>query len=118
MAELVIRELIDDLDKKPIDVGIGFEINFAYRGVEYRIDLRPANADKIDAVFAPFIHAAEKIPWAADKSHAKTISAAPRPRRSPEQLRAIRTWAGRNGFDVSSRGRMRSEVLDAFDAAH
>lgn len=76
MAEIVIRELIDDLDKKPIDAGFGFEINFSYRGVDYRIDLRPANADKIGAAFAPFIRAAEKVPWVVDSTHAKTNRAA------------------------------------------
>ncbi|MGW6659535.1 histone-like nucleoid-structuring protein Lsr2 [Rhodococcus sp. NPDC055024] len=117
MAEIVIRELIDDLDEKSIDVGFGFEINFAYRGVDYRIDLRPANADKIDAAFAPFIQAAEKIRWAS-KVRAKSTGAVSRSGRSPEQFGAVREWASMNGFDVSRRGRIKSEVLDAFDAAN
>ncbi|WP_332328463.1 Lsr2 family DNA-binding protein [Rhodococcus sp. YL-1] len=38
--------------------------------------------------------------------------------RSVEQLKAIRDWAGKNGFDVSPRGRIKADVVDAFDAAH
>ncbi|MDV8070853.1 histone-like nucleoid-structuring protein Lsr2 [Rhodococcus sp. IEGM 1366] len=38
--------------------------------------------------------------------------------RSAEQLKAIREWAGKNGFDVSPRGRIKADVIDAFDAAH
>ncbi|WP_336883066.1 Lsr2 dimerization domain-containing protein [Rhodococcus globerulus] len=49
MAEIFIRQLIDDLDGKPIDSGLAHEVTFSYQGSDYRIDLRPANADKIVA---------------------------------------------------------------------
>lgn len=54
MAEIFIRQLIDDLDGKPIGTGLGHEVTFSYQGVDYRIDLRPTNADKIEAAFAPY----------------------------------------------------------------
>ena len=119
MAEIFIRQLIDDLDGKPIDTGLGHEVTFSYQGVDYRIDLRPANADKIEAVFAPYINAAEKVS-SAGKARTKTSTAAKvsGSGRSAEQLKAIRDWAGNNGFDVSPRGRIKAEVIDAFDAAH
>ncbi|WP_330890081.1 MULTISPECIES: Lsr2 dimerization domain-containing protein [Rhodococcus] len=41
MAEIFIRQLIDDLDGKPIDPGLGHEVTFSYQGADYRIDLRP-----------------------------------------------------------------------------
>ncbi len=71
MAEIIIRQLIDDLDGKPIDTGLGHEVTFSYQGVDYRIDLRPTNADKIEAVFAPYINAAEKVS-SAGKPRTKT----------------------------------------------
>ncbi|ROZ42674.1 Lsr2 family protein [Rhodococcus sp. WS3] len=119
MAEIIIRQLIDDLDGKPIDTGLGHEVTFSYQGVDYRIDLRPTNADKIEAVFAPYINAAEKVS-SAGKPRTKTSTAAKASGsgRSAEQLKAIRAWAGKNGFDVSPRGRIKAEVIDAFDAAH
>ncbi|MDI9915633.1 Lsr2 family protein [Rhodococcus sp. IEGM 1379] len=119
MAEIFIRQLIDDLDGKPIDAGLGHEVTFSYQGTDYRIDLRPANADKIEAAFAPFVKVAEKASTAG-KARAKTATptAVSGSGRSAEQLRAIRDWAGRNGFDVSARGRIKVEVIDAFDAAH
>lgn len=119
MAEIVIRQLIDDLDGKPIDAGLGHEVTFSYQGADYWIDLRPANADKIEAVFAPYIKVAEKVS-SAGKDRPKT-STAIKPtgsRRSAEQLKAIRYWAGKNGFEVSPRGRIKTDVLDAFGAAH
>ncbi|ORI28228.1 hypothetical protein BH686_02895 [Rhodococcus erythropolis] len=120
MAEIFIRQLIDDLDGKPIDTGLGHEVTFSYQGDDYRIDLRPANADKIEAVFAPYIKVAEKVS-SAGKARAKTSNAARASSgsgRSVEQLKAIREWAGKNGFDVSPRGRIKVDVIDAFDAAH
>ena len=119
MAEIFIRQLIDDLDGKPIDTGLEHEVIFSYQGVDYRIDLRPTNADKIEAVFAPYIKAAEKVS-SAGKPRTKTSDAAKTSGsgRSAEQLKAIREWAGNNGFDVSPRGRIKADVIDAFDAAH
>ncbi len=119
MAEIFIRQLIDDLDGKPIDAGLGHEVTFSYQGADYRIDLRPANADKIEAVFAPYVKVAEKVS-SAGNARAKTSTTA-KPSgsgRSAEQLKAIREWAGRNGFDVSPRGRIKADVIEAFDAEH
>ncbi len=47
MAEIFIRQLIDDLDGKPIDTGLGHEVTFSYQGADYRIDLRPGNATRL-----------------------------------------------------------------------
>ncbi|WP_455710519.1 Lsr2 family DNA-binding protein [Rhodococcus globerulus] len=53
------------------------------------------------------------------KTRAKTpVARASGSGRSAEQLRAIRDWAGKNGFDVSARGRIKADVVEAFDAAH
>ena len=96
MAEIFIRQLIDDLDGKAIDAGLGHEVTFSYQGADYRIDLRPTNADKIEAVFAPYIKVAEKVS-SAGKVRAKTSIATTTSGsgRSPEQLKAIREWAGK-----------------------
>lgn len=119
MAEIIIRQLIDDLDGKPIDTGLGHEINFSYQGADYRIDLRPTNADKIEAAFAPYIKVAEKVS-SAGKTRAQKPNATKKlgSGRSAEQLKAIREWAGTNGFDVGVKGRIKTDVIDAFDAAH
>nr|WP_330359970.1 histone-like nucleoid-structuring protein Lsr2 [Mycobacteroides abscessus] len=37
---------------------------------------------------------------------------------SKEQLAAIRQWARKNGYEVSDRGRIKAEVVEAFEAAH
>ncbi|MGH3890743.1 MAG: histone-like nucleoid-structuring protein Lsr2 [Rhodococcus qingshengii] len=119
MAEIFIRQLIDDLDGKPIDTGLGHEVTFSYQGADYRIDLRPTNADKIEAVFAPYIKVAERVSSAGKpRKQTSTAAKASGSGRSAEQLKAIRDWAGNNGFDVSPRGRIKADIIDAFDAAH
>jgi hypothetical protein len=119
VAEIIIRQLIDDLDGKPIDAGLGHEVTFSYQGADYRIDLRPANADKIEAAFAPYIKVAEKVSSASKARSITSVSTkASGSGRSAEQLKAIREWAGKNGFDISPRGRIKADVIDAFDAAH
>jgi hypothetical protein len=119
VAEIFIRQFIDDLDGKPIDTGLEHEVTFSYQGADYRIDLRPTNADKIEAAFAPYIKAAEKVS-SVGKAPTKSSTAAmvSGSGRSAEQLKTIRDWAGKNGFDVSPRGRIKAEIVDAFDAAH
>lgn len=118
MAEIFIRTITDDLDGKPIDPGFEHRLTFSYQGADYQIDLRPKNADKLDAAFAPFIQSAEKL--GASKKD-RTIQSSTKTRvapRSPEQLQAIRDWANSNGYEVSSRGRIKKEIIAAFDAAH
>lgn len=119
MAEIFIRQLVDDLDGKPIDTGLGHQVTFSYQGADYRIDLRPANVDKIEAAFAPFIKSAEKVSSAGKaRTTTSTAAKASGSGRSAEQLQAIREWAGKNGFDVSPRGRIKADVIDAFDTTH
>ncbi|OFV76961.1 histone-like nucleoid-structuring protein Lsr2 [Rhodococcus erythropolis] len=119
MAEIFIRQLIDDLDGKPIDAGLRHEVTLSYQGVGYRIDLRPTNADKIEAVFAPYMKVAEKVSSAGNaRTKISTATKTSRSGRSAEQLKAIREWAGKNGFAVSPRGRIKADIIDAFDAAH
>jgi hypothetical protein len=38
--------------------------------------------------------------------------------RGKDELAEIRAWAKKNGHEVSERGRIKQDVLDAYDAAH
>ncbi|MDV8009401.1 Lsr2 family protein [Rhodococcus sp. IEGM 1318] len=118
MAERVIRQLIDDLDGKPIDDGFGERIQFSYQGTDYLIDLRPTNADKFNAALQPFVKVAEKAGKARRGAKGDATEKVTGSGRSKEQLQAVRDWAVKNGYDVAPRGRVKAEVLDAFDTAH
>lgn len=118
MAEIFIRTFTDDLDGKPIDSGFEQRVTFSYQGADYQIDLRPTNADKLDAALAPFIQSAQKVGTAKKNNGTQAATKAVTPHRSPEQLQAIRDWANSNGYEVSSRGRIKKEIVEAFDASH
>lgn len=118
MAEIFIRTFSDDLDGRPIDPGFEQRVAFSYRGTDYQIDLRPTNADKIGAAFAPFVQSAQKLGAAKNTSITQASTKTVIPPRSPEQLQAIRDWANSNGYEMSSRGRIKKEIIEAFDACH
>jgi hypothetical protein len=63
-------------------------------------------------------------PSAAQPAH--RTGRAPAPKREPsssdsgsrEQRAAIRDWANSNGYTVGDRGRIKAEIIEAFEAAH
>jgi hypothetical protein len=113
MAERIVRQLIDDLDGSEIAEGGGGRVEFSVRGVTYQIDLSTANAAKFDKALKPFVDKAVKVRGGRGQRGKATNGTASR-----EQLSAIREWARKNGHEVSDRGRIKAEVVQAFEAAH
>lgn len=93
-------------------------MTFSYQGADYQIDLRPTNADKLDAAFAPFIQSAQKLVNTKKSGATHASAKAGVASRSPEQFQAIRDWANNNGYEVSGRGRIKKEIIEAFDSTH
>jgi hypothetical protein len=139
MAERMVRQLIDDLDGSEIENGSGERVVFTLRGATYQIDLSPANVKKLDKALKPFIDAAVRV----RRGNAQDVDAAGRtgrPKKSTAkkagrgtgratkktartrtpkvQPAAIREWARRNGYQMSERGRISSEIVEAFEAAN
>jgi nucleoid-associated protein Lsr2 len=115
MAEVIVRQLIDDIDGSEIRDGGGDRIDFAFRGVDYQIDLSDANIAKLEKALKPYIDAAAKVRGGGRARRSKVSSNG---KSSPEQLAAIREWARKNGHEVAERGRIKSEIVEAFEAAH
>lgn len=115
MAERIIHQLIDDLDGSEIPIDKGERIEFSIRGISYQIDLSPTNANKLDKALKPFIEAGTRVRGSRRSAATK---GAPRGASSREQLAAIREWARKSGYEVSDRGRIKAEVVEAFEAAH
>lgn len=115
-----IVTVIDDFDDKPIDEGLAETIDFTWEGTSYTIDLRPTNADKFRKDLEKWVAAATKV--AGRRGRPKGSGSAARPAtgsgRSKEELANIRKWSASQGRELSPRGRIPSEVLDAYDAAH
>ncbi|MGJ9403273.1 histone-like nucleoid-structuring protein Lsr2 [Arthrobacter sp. KK5.5] len=97
MARKVEITLVDDLDGSPAEETVHFGLD----GSHYEIDLGAANAGRLREILAPFVDAARR-------SNAYSSAEAP----------AIRAWAAEQGFHVSERGRLHSEVIEAYRTAH
>ncbi|WP_246182921.1 histone-like nucleoid-structuring protein Lsr2 [Mycolicibacterium grossiae] len=117
MAERVIRQVIDDIDGTDITEG-GETVEFSIRGVAYRIDLSAQNASKFEKALSPYVKAAERI--SGDERPRATRSKRGRGNKksASEDLSAIRAWASENGYSVSPRGRISSEVRTAYEEAN
>ncbi|QCQ93291.1 histone-like nucleoid-structuring protein Lsr2 [Rhodococcus sp. SGAir0479] len=111
MAQKVIVELIDDLDGEPIDVG-GETISFAVGGVEYTIDLNDKNATEFHRKMDYYIRHATKV------GGRQTARAATKAASDGASTQEIREWASANGYSVSTRGRIASDIVKAYAAAH
>lgn len=112
MAQKYIVQLVDDLTQEPIEHGAGESVRFALDGVSYTIDLTRDHASELRNALSPYVSAARKGDVAV-KSKSSGSS-----RGAKGDLKAIREWANRNGFTVSSRGRIPSDVQAAYNAAN
>lgn len=108
MAQIKEVRLVDDLDGKPADETVEFAID----GKAYEIDLSADNAAQLRDALAEFVASARKT---AGRTRRASAAAAPRrPVVDREQNQAIREWARSRGMKVSDRGRIPSEVLEAY----
>ncbi|WNV88589.1 Lsr2 family protein [Umezawaea sp. Da 62-37] len=115
MGRRVTVEVVDDLDGSTAE-GVA-TIGFGLDGVEYEIDLGPANAARLREVLRRYAVCARRVLRDAEPA---VRGALPSPVRSldVEELRAVRAWARGRGFSVSDRGRLSEAVLSAYEDAH
>jgi hypothetical protein len=110
MAQKVTVSLVDDLSGSQADETVTFGLD----GKTYEIDLSSANAGKLRDALANFVGAARK----AGRPSRVNGSVAAAPARSAsvdrEQNQAIREWARKRGMKVSDRGRIPSDVTEAY----
>ena len=119
MARRVLTILSSDLSGVEIEDGKGGTVHFALEGTEYEIDLTDKEADELRKTFAKYTDAARRSSSrSASASSRRGGSSRSGSGRSPEELQAIRDWANSNGYNVSSRGRVKKEILDAYDAVN
>jgi hypothetical protein len=109
MASKTIVTLEDDLDGGRATQSL----EFAFDGLSYSIDLNDRNAARLREALAPFIAGARRQRGNGAKS---AISARTRP--NDVDPRAVRAWAVDQGYDISTRGRVPIEVMEAYKAAH
>lgn len=108
MAQQTIVTLVDDLDGGEADETVEFGLD----GVQYTIDLKQGNADRLRDSLRDFVAKARR-------AGGRKVIAKRRPSSVPvgvarEQNQAIRDWARKQGMKVSDRGRIPVEVVEAY----
>lgn len=96
--------LVDDLDGGEADL----TIVFAVEGESYSLDLSNKNVDKFRKALAPYIEAAQKIKESR-RSQVDQVA------EEVERRQAIREWAERKGYEISTRGKIPQDILEAYN---
>lgn len=111
MARRTLVQHLDDLDGTPAAETVEFGLD----GVQYEIDLSARNAARLRSELERYQVAGRRLTPRPPRP-ARPASAGST-RIDPVQMAAIRAWASRRGMDISPRGRIPQEVLDAYNAA-
>jgi len=111
MAQRIVTELTDDTNGKPADETVTFGLDDR----EYEIDLTAKNAAALRKVFDVYVKNGRRISGRRPRS---TGGSGASSSKSDMDTKAIREWAGKNGFQVSERGRIPGNVIAAYQSAH
>jgi hypothetical protein len=119
VAKRVVEYLTSDLSGEEISTeSAGGTVEFSISGTQYVVDLTEGELAEFNQVLAPYVDVAQKLTSRGARITKTVISSGQSGRRSKEQLTAVRSWAKKNGHQVSERGRIPEAVLAAFDSAH
>ena len=111
VAQKTIVKMYDDLDGSEIDAG-GKSVSFSLDGTSYEIDLSSKNVEKMRRDFAVYTDKARKVSNRSGRGSAKAAEPA------PLDTRAVRAWAEEQGMEVSARGRLSTDLIEQYRAAH
>ena len=111
MASKTTVELVDDLDGSPADETVRFGLD----GKDLEIDLSAQHAGVLRDILSDYVAVGRK---AASAGAGQSKQRAPKPGSSKEHLAAVRAWLRAQGHQVKDRGRISSDLMAKFDAAH
>lgn len=111
MAKQTVTKLVDDLDGHVADR----TVVFGWDGSNYEIDLSKKNITALEKVLKPYVSAARTVRSAGTSRRRPATRATTSRKRN--DLTSIRDWARANGRDVSDRGRIAREVIEAFESS-
>jgi Lsr2 len=112
MAQRLI--LIDDLDESEGAETITYTVN----GQDYEIDLSEENAQGFYDVLGPYIEKSRRVQRQAASPSRRDGRRRSSSSSGRDDIPQIRAWAEANGHEVNGRGRIKKDVIDAYDQAH
>lgn len=109
MAQRKIVTYVSDLSGAEITDNDTPTVTFALDGQEFAIDLSDKEQEKFRKIFEPYVAVATK--GKKERGGKKVAASGP-------AAADIRAWANANNIEIPERGRIPSEVRDAYNAAH
>lgn len=113
MAQQTVTTLVDDIDGSTDGV---VTCAFGLGESHYEIDLNEAHREELESFLEKFVAAARPT------HSGRGVRTAKQPRRAPavdrDRTQQIREWARVNGYEVSERGRIARNIVEAYDAAN
>ncbi len=115
MAQRVQVILVDDMDGGEASETVSFGLD----GSSYEMDLSGDNAAKMREVFASYVGQARRSgrPASGGTGQRQRRATAPAARPGSGENAAVRAWAKENGHAVSERGRISTEIRNAYEKA-
>ena len=117
VAQKVQVLLVDDLDGGEASETVSFSLD----GTSYEIDLSEKNASGLRDSFAKYVGAARKAGRSGGGSSSTRSSGRSSSRSSTamdrDQAAAIRSWAKKQGLQVSDRGRIPASIIEQYNAS-
>jgi hypothetical protein len=112
VAREVIEKLVDDLDGGVADETVGFGLD----GATYEVDLSKKNAAALRKALAPYVNVSRRGGRSTGTS-TKRKPSTPRGRVQRDyDILQLREWAGANGIELPSRGRIPMGIIEQYKA--
>lgn len=110
MAQKVRIERYSDLSGDLIPEGEGETVNYAVNGRSFEIDLTAQEASDFHRTLEPFVAVSRRVGKSGDSKKSRSTG-------DREKLQEIRNWARGEGYEVSERGRISQNILEAYEKA-
>jgi len=118
MAKKTIEIITSDLSGEELERGQGRTVVFSVEDSAYSIDLTDAEADEFHETLKTYTSvASRRSSRPAQTRKSSSTAGSSGSGRTSEELAHVRAWAKENGYEVSERGRIKAEILEAFDKA-
>ena len=113
MAQRTEIQLIDDLDGTAATQTVRFTLD----GRELEIDLSDKNAAMLRKALDPYMAAGRRLGSQTGTSRRRNVAGGASGM-TKEELANVRNWARSNGYEVADRGRIKTDIVEAYHAAH
>lgn len=113
MAQKVNIVLVDDLDGSAADETVTFGLD----GTSYEIDLNDKNAAQLRDAMAGYVAVARRVGRPGSGRRSGRRGSGSSANSGGANLREVRDWARSNGYQVSDRGRVSADIMDAFNSS-